>query len=68
LDAFQSSDDILNHHLFVDANKVIALDSNGIPTGEFIDVEGNAYDFRNIQALGARWNDTEGFSGEGASC
>ena len=38
LDAFQGSDDILDHHLFVDADRVIALDSNGIPTGAFIDV------------------------------
>lgn len=65
LDAFQGSDDILNHSLWVDGEKVVALDSNAIPTGKFIDVRGTAYDFESPHTLGARWNDTAGFCGDG---
>ena len=67
LDAFQGSDDILDHHLFVDADRVIALDSNGIPTGAFIDVGGTAFDFRESRAFKPRWDETEGITGEGPS-
>ena len=66
LDAFQGSDNILNHKLHVDGSKVVAVDGDAIPTGEFIDVEGTPYDFSETQAIGARWNDTVGLCGGGA--
>ncbi|KAI0365440.1 galactose mutarotase-like protein [Pilatotrama ljubarskyi] len=65
LDAFQGSENILDHRLHVDASRVVAVDGDAIPTGPFIDVEGTAYDFRTTQAIGARWNDTFDLCGPG---
>ncbi|KAJ8502174.1 hypothetical protein ONZ45_g11890 [Pleurotus djamor] len=65
LDAFQDgSSDILNHHLAVDASRVIALDSFSLPTGEFINVTNTPFDFRTQQAIGARWDQTLGLCGD----
>ncbi|KAK7437509.1 hypothetical protein VKT23_018581 [Stygiomarasmius scandens] len=61
LDAFQNnSSTILDHHLRVDSSKVVAVDSNAVPTGEFISAPGTPYDFRKEMKIGARWNDTTG--------
>ncbi|OJT14643.1 Aldose 1-epimerase [Trametes pubescens] len=65
LDAFQGSEDILGHKLHVDASRVVAVDSDAVPTGPFIDVEGTAFDFRTTQAIGERWNDTFDLCGPG---
>ncbi|KAF9456954.1 galactose mutarotase-like protein [Collybia nuda] len=66
LDAFQDgSNDILSHHLQVDASRVIDVDGNLIPTGDFINVDGTPFDFRKEQAIGARWNDTFNLCGSG---
>ena len=55
LNAFQQgSSDVLAHHLRVDGSRVVAVDGDAIPTGEFIDVEGTPFDFREVQAIGAR--------------
>ncbi|KAG5350683.1 hypothetical protein C0989_009821 [Termitomyces sp. Mn162] len=68
LDAFQDGvNDILGHHLQVDSSKVIAVDSNAIPTGDFIQVEGTPFDFTKEQEIGARWNDTVNLCGSGLS-
>ncbi|EIN08587.1 galactose mutarotase-like protein [Punctularia strigosozonata HHB-11173 SS5] len=65
LDAFQGSEDILDHTLHVDGSKVVAVDSNAIPTGSFINVTGSPFDFRTTQKIGARWNETINLCGEG---
>ncbi|KAF5383067.1 hypothetical protein D9615_004827 [Tricholomella constricta] len=66
LDAFQDgSNDILSHHLQVDASRVIDVDGNAIPTGDFISVGGTPFDFRQEQKIGARWNDTFNLCGLG---
>ncbi|GLB38921.1 putative aldose 1-epimerase [Lyophyllum shimeji] len=66
LDAFQDgSSDILSHHLLVDASRVIDVDGDAIPTGEFIDVGGTPFDFRQEQKIGSRWNDTINLCGGG---
>ena len=69
LDAFQGpgSDTVLAHQLRVDASRVVAVDGDAIPTGDLIDVGGTPFDFRETQAIGARWNDTLGLCGGGAS-
>ncbi|KAG5652695.1 hypothetical protein H0H81_004080 [Sphagnurus paluster] len=68
LDAFQDgSNDILSHHLQVDAGKVIDVDGNAIPTGKFISVGGTPFDFRKEQKIGARWNDTVNLCGQGTT-
>ena len=60
LDAFQGSEDILGHHLHVDASRVVAVDGDAIPTGEFIDVAGTPFDFRTPERIDFRWNETVG--------
>ncbi|KAG6820189.1 hypothetical protein H0H93_004182 [Arthromyces matolae] len=66
LDAFQDgSDNILSHHLKIDSSKVIAVDSNAIPTGNFVQVEGTPFNFKNEEKIGARWNDTINLCGSG---
>ncbi|KAF5336804.1 hypothetical protein D9758_015850 [Tetrapyrgos nigripes] len=73
LDAFQDPSDstILSHHLQVDASKVVATDSNAVPTGPFISVSDPStgpslpYDFRKEQEIGARWNETFDICGPG---
>jgi aldose 1-epimerase len=69
LDAFQDgSNDIFSHHLQVDASRVIDVDGNLIPTGEFIKAGGTPFDFRAEQKIGARWNDTVNLCGLGMEC
>lgn len=66
LNAFQDgSSDILNHHLQVDASKVVDVDGDAIPTGKFINVTGNPFDFRKEEKIGARWNATQDLCGLG---
>jgi aldose 1-epimerase len=65
LDAFQGSQDILNHTLHLDGSKVVAVDSNAVPTGNFIDVSSTPFDFRTTQQIGARWNETVDLCGDG---
>ncbi|KAL0567837.1 hypothetical protein V5O48_014158 [Marasmius crinis-equi] len=66
LDAFQNgTNDILSHHLQIDSSKVVAVDSNAIPTGQFISAPGTPFDFRKEQTIGARWNDTVNLCGDG---
>ncbi|KAI0773486.1 galactose mutarotase-like protein [Fomes fomentarius] len=65
LDAFQGSDNVLNHTLRVDSSRVIAVDSYAIPTGEFIDVQDSPFDFREAHTIGARWDKTVDLCGAG---
>ncbi|KAI0784444.1 galactose mutarotase-like protein [Abortiporus biennis] len=65
LDAFQGSQDILSHHLHVDSSKVVAVDSNAVPTGDFIDVASTPFDFRTPKKIGDAWNSTVGLCGDG---
>ena len=66
LDAFQGSEDILNHHLRVDASRVVEVDGDAIPTGKLIDVAGTPWDFRTPQKIDYRWNERVGLCGGGA--
>lgn len=57
--------EILNHTLYIDASKVVALDGNAIPTGAFINVQGTPFDFRKPQKLSARWDKTVDLCSQG---
>lgn len=46
-----------NHILWLDCDKINAFDSNLIPDGSFIDVDGTPYDFRKEKALGEGFAD-----------
>ncbi len=43
---------ITDHELKIDADQVICVDKDGIPTGKFKDVEGSVFDFRNGMRIG----------------
>ena len=45
-------EDILNHVLFINANKVPVLDAESIPHGELFDVEGTPFDFTAPKKIG----------------
>jgi aldose 1-epimerase len=51
--------DILNHVLFLNADKFTPVDSTLIPTGELRSVAGTPFDFRQPTAIGARINDND---------
>lgn len=52
LDAFQESDNILDHRLRVAASKVIEGDPLLVPTGNFTNVQGTSLDFRSVHPVG----------------
>jgi len=46
--------DILGHHLTIDADRFVAIDSESIPTGELAPVAGTPFDFRQPHPIGER--------------
>lgn len=68
LDAFQGSENILDHHLHVDASRVVQVDGDAIPTGEFINVTGTPWDFTTPHKIDYRFNETVGLCGAGEWC
>ena len=55
--AGQGNGDILNHLVYINADKTTPVDAGLITTGEFVDVTGTPFDFRKPTAIGARIND-----------
>jgi aldose 1-epimerase len=49
--------DVLNHIVYIDADKYTPVDSTLIPTGELAPVAGTPFDFRTPTAIGARIGD-----------
>jgi aldose 1-epimerase len=49
--------DILQHELFIDADRFTAIGLSGIPTGELPLVEGTPFDFRVPRPIGLRLNE-----------
>jgi aldose 1-epimerase len=45
-------ENILNHELFIDANKISSLDKESIPHGDLFHVEGTPFDFRTPKKIG----------------
>lgn len=58
LSAYQ---DLHSHHLTVDADYVLEVSDELIPSGRFLDVTGTAYDFRQGQNLSAAISQNNGF-------
>jgi aldose 1-epimerase len=50
----QSSGNIVDHHVFINADKFTPIKANLIPTGELRNVEGTPFDFRRQTEIGAR--------------
>jgi aldose 1-epimerase len=53
----QGSGSILDDLVYINSDKITAVDSQLIPTGEFLNVAGTPFDFRTPTAIGARIND-----------
>jgi aldose 1-epimerase len=53
----QGNGNILGDLVYINSDKITAVDSHLIPTGEFMDVAGTPFDFRKPTAIGARIND-----------
>lgn len=53
--------DVMNHQLMVNADKITETSRDGIPTGNFINVEDGVYDFRNAVTIGSRQMEFKGF-------
>jgi len=54
--AGQGNGDILNHQMFINANRFTPTDAGSIPTGELKSVTGTPFDFTKTTAIGARIN------------
>lgn len=68
LDAFQNGGDTaLNHYLTLDASKIVHLDGNAIPYGDFIETSGTIFDFKNGKMIGENFNQTVDNCGTGLS-
>lgn len=65
IDAFQGSENILNHHLRIDASRVVQVDGDFVPTGIFINVSGTPWDFRTAQPIDYRFGEAVGLCGPG---
>lgn len=50
--AGEDSGDVLGHALMVNAGAITPVDETGIPTGEFLPVEGTPFDFRKSKLIG----------------
>ena len=48
---------VLSHRVRIEADRYLAIDEEGIPTGELCTVEGTPLDFRSPRALGFRIDD-----------
>ncbi|MEZ5081985.1 MAG: galactose-1-epimerase [Bacteroidales bacterium] len=55
-----SGKNILDHELFIDADKFVVVDETLIPTGELRDVAGTSMDFRKPATVGSRIAEVEG--------
>lgn len=50
----EANTDILQHKLKINADYITSIDTSLIPTGEFMDVTGTPFDFREYKSIGAR--------------
>lgn len=48
---------IYDHQLMIKSDQIACADENGLPTGEFLDVENTPFDFKEIHEIGERIND-----------
>lgn len=51
--------DILGHELTIDADKIVPIDADLIPTGQLAPVAGTPFDFRTPTPIGARIGDSD---------
>ena len=54
------SGDVLHHKLTLNADRYLAIDKRKIPTGEYLNVAGSPFDFRNPRSIGERIEQVDG--------
>jgi aldose 1-epimerase len=55
----QDNSNILQHELYIDADYILEVDDQVLPTGHKISVEGTAFDFKNFKTLGENIHDQD---------
>lgn len=53
----EAETNVLDHKLMVDADYITPVDTNLIPTGDFLEVDDTPFDFREFMNIGERIND-----------
>jgi aldose 1-epimerase len=56
----EDNEDILNHELMINADRITAIDKTLIPTGELLQVKGTAFDFTSAKTIGSRIKEIDG--------
>ena len=50
---------IYDHQLMIKSDQIACADENGLPTGEFLDVENTPFDFKSFHEIGERIHDDD---------
>ncbi|QRV87897.1 hypothetical protein RhiJN_15915 [Ceratobasidium sp. AG-Ba] len=67
LEAYQETQSLADHRLYIDSSRVIAADGILIPTGELTNVTGTYWDFRNETRIGDVIDKAVGYCGTGCT-
>lgn len=65
LDGYQDEASAAEHDLYIGASRYVKTDGLLIPTGEWGDVTGTAYDFRRARTVASELDKTLGYCGPG---
>ncbi|KAJ7068416.1 galactose mutarotase-like domain-containing protein [Mycena amicta] len=69
LDAYDApANDLVDHVMRIQSDKIVATDGNLIPNGKFIPVQGTPLDFRTAKSIGANINATAAAQYCGTGC
>jgi aldose 1-epimerase len=61
----RQADDVLDHEVWINADRFVPVDATLIPTGELASVQGTPFDFRTPTRIGARIDDAHEQIGRG---
>lgn len=55
----ECAENVMDTELIIDSDKILRVDENLIPNGDFIDVKGSVYDFNTAKVIGDYLNSTD---------